>query len=298
MAITCHDLTKSYGAVNALNKLSFTIEDNTITGVIGRNGAGKTTLLKLIAGFIKGNSGELRVFSESPFDNLNISANMIFIDDQMYLPSSLNLKEILEVTGDFYENWDQDLAERLFNYFEFDPRQRHSSLSKGKRSTFNMILGLASRCPLTIFDEPTTGMDAAARKDFYRALLKDYLAYPRTILLSSHLLNEIEDLLEYVLLIKNGEKCLHETIEDLKEYAIGVRGEKDLIQEWINRQELLHIKEIGMNQLYVVVKNQFTELELKQLTESNGFQLSKVAADDVCVYLTSSTKGGIDDVFN
>ncbi|MDY0410295.1 ATP-binding cassette domain-containing protein [Paracerasibacillus soli] len=111
----------------------------------------------------------------------------------MSFQSSLTLKELLHQGEVFYENWDMDFAMRLFKYFSFHPDDIHENLSKGKKSTFNMIFGVASRCPLTIFDEPTTGMDAAVRKDFYRVLLRDYIAYPRTIIISSHYLDEIEN---------------------------------------------------------------------------------------------------------
>ena len=145
--IECKDLTKTYLRRNVLNKLSFTIKENTITGLVGRNGAGKTTILKIISGLIKETSGEIKVFSERPFNNLNVSANSIFIDDQMSFPQALQLGEILEVAGSFYPNWDQDLAKRLFDYFSFDSKHYHQRLSKGKTSTFNMIIGLAARCP-------------------------------------------------------------------------------------------------------------------------------------------------------
>src|SRR5690625_885506 len=206
--IECNQLTKSYGQLKALDHLSITIQENKITGLIGRNGAGKTTLLKTLAGYWRETSGEVKVFSEKPFDNLNVSANAIFIDDQIKFPESLTLMEILKQGENFYERWDMGFAKRLFKYFSFDEKQVHNNLSKGKISTFNVIFGLASRCALTMFDEPTTGMDAAVRKDFYRALLKDYLANPRTIIISSHHLDEIEDLLEDVLLIDQGNKYL------------------------------------------------------------------------------------------
>lgn len=204
--VECNELIKIYGNSKALNNLSFTIEENKITGLIGRNGAGKTTLLKIIAGFLKQTSGDVKVFSENPFNSIKVSSNMIFIDDNMTLPETLNLTETLEAISGFYRNWDMELAKGLFNYFSLDPKQHYRSLSKGMKSTFNIIIGISCRSPLTIFDEPTTGMDAAVRKDFYRALLKDYIEVPRTIILSSHLLNEIEDILEEVLLIKEGEK--------------------------------------------------------------------------------------------
>jgi ABC-2 type transport system ATP-binding protein len=295
--VVFNEVSKVYGQKKALNKLSFSIEKNKITGLIGRNGAGKTTLLKLIAGFIHETSGEVHVFSEKPFNNLKVSSNRIYIDDQQYFPNSLTLKDILQSASTFYVNWDKELADRLFDYFSFHPKQHYYTLSKGMKSTFNMIIGLAARCPLTILDEPTTGMDSSVRKDVYRALLKDYIDHPRTIILSSHLLNEIEDLLEDVLLIKDGEKRLHLPVADLKEYAIGINGKEDIVMEIVRNREILHQKRIGIDGVYVVVENNFTEFETENY-RLKGVELTSVASDDLCTYLTSKTNGGIDDVFN
>ncbi|MEH7493902.1 ABC transporter ATP-binding protein [Neobacillus niacini] len=294
--IECRSLTKVYGATKVLNNLSFEIQENKITGLIGRNGAGKTTLLKIIAGYFRETSGEIKIFSERPFNNLLVSANVIYINDQMNFPAALSLKEILDVSSTFYENWNHELSDRLFDYFSFQPTQQYINLSKGMKSTFNMIVGLSARCALTMFDEPTTGMDAAVRKDFYRALLKDYIDYPRTILLSSHHLNEIEDLLEDVLLIKDGKELLHIEVEDLKEWGIGVQGPTTAVKEWIKNREVIHSKNIGLDQMYTVVKNVDSELD-KQKSQASGLLITAVSSSDVCVYLTSKTKGGIDDVF-
>lgn len=295
--ITCNGLTKKYGRNKALNNLSFSIEENKITGLIGRNGSGKTTLLKIIAGHLKETSGEIKVFSEKPFNNLMVSANIIFIHDQMNLPAALNLKEILVVAANFYENWNSELANRLFDYFSFNPSHYYQDLSKGMKSTFNSILGLSARCPLTLFDEPTTGMDAGVRHDFYRAMLKDYISYPRSIIISSHHLNEVEDLLEDILLIKEGKEHLHLPSEDFKEWSIGMQGKTAIINEWTVDKEIIHTKSIGLDQSYVVVRNQFSEQEV-QRARIAGIELSPVSASDLCVYLTSKTEGGIDDVFN
>jgi len=295
--IECNGLTKVYGGTKALNNLSFKIEENKITGLIGRNGAGKTTLLKIIAGLIKETAGELKVFSEKPFNSLQVSANVIFLHDQMNLPTALNLKELLETAASFYPNWDRELADRLLDYFSLNPLQHYNGLSKGMKSTFNMILGLSARVPLTLFDEPTSGMDAAVRKDFYRALLKDYIAYPRTIIISSHHLNEIEDLLEDILLVKEGKELHHMPVADLKEWAIGLQGNTAVIGEWTKNKEVIYTKSIGIDQSYVVVRNHFTETE-GQRARNAGIDITPVTASDLCVYLTSKTKGGIDDVFN
>jgi ABC-2 type transport system ATP-binding protein len=291
--IECNGLTKTYGKHTALNHLSFAIQENKITGLIGRNGAGKTTLLKLIAGFLNKTSGEIKVLSEDPFNSLKVSANMIFIDDKLNFPPSMTLHEIMTWTETFYKNWDKDLANRLFTYFSFQPKQRHHQLSKGMKSTFHMILGLAAKCPLTIFDEPTSGMDTATRKDFYRALLKDYIDHPRTIILSSHLLNEVEHILEDVLLIHEGQKILHLSIDDLHDYAVGIEGDLLAVQHFTNDKEILFQKRIGENHMYAVVKNNL--LDIKRVSD---LQVKPVSADDICVYLTNKSIGGIDDAFN
>ncbi|GIN63466.1 ABC transporter [Robertmurraya siralis] len=294
--IECNGLTKAYFRKNVLNGLTFTIEENKITGLIGRNGVGKTTLVKILAGLIKETSGEVRVFEQHPFNNLYTSANTILVDDQMFFPPALQLHELLEVAQSFYPNWDMELAQRLLQYFSFDPSHYHQTLSKGRTSTFNMIIGLASRCSLTILDEPTTGMDEAVRKDFYRALMKDYLAHPRTILISSHHLNEIEDILEDVLLIKNGKTLLHESISDLKEWAIALQGASTVVQKWLVERNCIFQRQVGKDTLYAVVRDDFTK-ENKEEALRGGVEFIPVKASDLCVYLTNDTKGGIDDVF-
>lgn len=295
--IECVNVSKEFRKVKALDNLSFTIEENKITGLIGRNGAGKSTILKIVAGFIKETSGEINVFSENPFNSILVSANTIYIDDQMTLPTSLNLSEILDSAAKFYKNWDHELATKLCNYFSLRPTQHHFHLSKGTKSTFNMILGIASRCPLTIFDEPTAGMDAAVRKDFYRALLKDYLAYPRTIIISSHHLDEIEDLVEDILLIKSGRELLHKSITDVKEMAVGMKGKTSVIEKWTQNIDRYHTKMIDSDHSYVVVKNVYTP-SLIQKARLEGIDISAVTSTDLCMYLTKESKGGIDDVFN
>ncbi len=294
--VECRNLTKRYNGRNILDEMSFSIEENTITGLIGRNGVGKTTLLKIIAGFIKELSGEMRVFGEKPFNSLNVSVNSIFVDDAMSIPPALQLKEVLDAAGKFYPNWNATLATRLFDYFSFEPWQYHNRLSKGKTSTFNAIIGLAARCPLTIFDEPTTGMDEAARRDFYRALLKDYIAHPRTIILSSHHIEEMEDILEDILLLKGGKAYLHLPMTELVKWGIAIKGPANSVRKLIENREIVHQKQIGSHSLYAVIKNDLS-LDEQQEAYLSGLELTPVHTSDLFIYLTNETIGGIDDVF-
>lgn len=295
-----YELSKAYGKVKALQDLSFAIEKDTITGLIGRNGAGKTTLLRMIAGHLRPTQGKLRVFSQDPFENLAVAGDAIFVDDTMAFPDSFTLGDILKEVAVFYPHWNNRIAQGLFDYFRLNPQQRHSNLSKGSRSTFNAILGIAARCPLTLMDEPTTGMDSAVRKDFYRALLKDYLEHPRTIILSSHLLGELEDILEDILLLDQGTVRLQMPALDMKEYALGLRGNAQVLQDRVlntlSEEALLYRDEFTKGSLYLVVKAGELPADFESL-RNKDIETLPIALEDLCNYLTAPRKGGINDVY-
>lgn len=139
-------------------------------------------------------------------------------------------------------------------------------------------------------------MDSAVRKDFYRALLKDYLEYPRTILLSSHLLSELEGILEDILLINQGTKWLHLPALELKELAVGIRGNAQAVISFVEGKEIIYQEDFAQGSLYVVLRRELVQRQLEQIRQS-GLEVLSVATDDLCVYLTAKTKGGIDDVF-
>lgn len=278
-----------------LHQLNMAIKSNAITGLVGPNGAGKTTLMKAVCGYIKGSSGNVEVFGENPFNSLMVSANTIFIDDQLSLPSGLNLESILDEAANFYINWDAELAKELLEYFDLDPYQFHDKLSKGARSTFNIILAISARCPLTIMDEPTIGMDASVRKDFYRLVLKDFLIFPRTILISGHYMEEMEDILEDVILLDKGQRILHLPIEELRQYAIAMQGKRASVRQWVGEREVIYHQERGAESEYVMVKNDFSDQELEQ-AYSSGISTTLVTASELCLHLMRVNKGGIQYV--
>lgn len=287
-AIECYQAEKCYRSKSALAGITCTIEEHKIVGVIGRNGAGKSTFLKMAAGFIEPTSGSFTVFGKKPFNNLFVSANSLLIDEYTMFLDTMTLAELCAEGKRFYPNWHHDLAVRLLDYFEINPSLSFRHLSKGTAALFRLIFVLSARCVLTLLDEPMSGMDAAVRKDAYRLLLKEYLAHPRTILISSHQLDEMDDLLEDVLLFDEGQLLLHLPIDELKTYAVRVHGEAAALSEWVLGQEVYTFKTAGTH-AHAVIRN----------TGSipSHFQTEALSASDVCVYITDKNKGGIDRVF-
>jgi ABC-2 type transport system ATP-binding protein len=295
--IQCDNVSKAYKRFNALKDLNFSIEENTITGLIGRNGAGKTTLLKLLSGFLRPTGGEIKVFDENPFNNLTVSSNTIFIDENMSFSKQLTLDEILCAAKNFYPNFDETMSRKLLEYFSINKSRNHSELSKGMTSTFNMILGIASHCSLTIMDEATTGMDAAVRKEIYKIILKDYIENPRSILISSHHLEELEDILEDILLLKDGTKCLHMPVVDLKEYAIGFSGKESAVRALIKDRNVLYEESFGKDSIYLVVETRNFQEDLRAAKAVN-IDAKSVSTNDLCIYLTNPRERGINYVFS
>ena len=291
--VECLNVKKCFSRNNALEDITFELNEQKITGLIGRNGAGKTTLLKILSGFIGPSSGEVRIFERNPYNDLLVSANSILVDDQMTFPDTLNLEEILKMAPTFYQKWDAELAKRLIDYFKLNPKLKHSNLSKGTAATFNLIFGLSTRCELTMLDEPMNGMDEAVRTDFYRALLKDYIAHPRSILISSHHLAEIEHLLEDILLVHQGRVLMHQTLDEVRDYAVGLQGTIADIERWTKGEEVYFSKQLDDQRKYVVVKNTSSIVA----TRTEGAMLQTLSASDVCKYVTSDKREGIDDVF-
>lgn len=291
--IICHQVEKRFRNKQVLYSLTCSVEERKVIGFIGQNGVGKSTFLKLLAGHLKPTNGDIRIFEKRPFNNLKIATNIMFIEESMTFPPLFTLVDIFKMAKDFYPNWQDELAKRLLDYANLPTNAFHHNLSKGQKSIFNLIYGLASRCAITLLDEPMNGMDESIRTDMYRAILKEYIAYPRTIIISSHHLNEIEHLLEEIILIDNGRIKLHAPIDDIKQMMVRLRGDIDIIRRLTSDIEVFYEKEDVFNYEVIVERN---KIDMK-LIENMNIVIQPVTASEVCKYITNKGKGRIDDVF-
>ncbi len=245
--IAVRGLSKRFGSMTALDDVTITIPKDSITGLLGRNGAGKTTLMHVLTGQDFPSSGEVEVFGHAPAENAAVLQHISFIKESQKYPDDFKPKHVLRSAPWFFENWDADFAARLVEDFRLPLNRRIKKLSRGQLSAVGVIVGLASRAPLTFFDEPYLGLDAVARQIFYDRLLADYAEFPRTVVLSTHLIDEVANLLEHVIVIDQGRIILDSPADELRGAAASIVGSKTEVDAFVarHRLEVLHREELG-----------------------------------------------------
>ena len=237
-------LGRRYRDQVALDDVSLTAEPGTVTGLLGRNGAGKTTLLRIVAGLEFPTSGSIRVFGEAPAENDAVLRRMVFVREEQSYPD-IRVCHVIRAASWFYPNWSQDLARQLVADFDLPPQRRIRKLSRGMRSAVGIVIGLAARAELTLFDEPYAGLDAVARQLFYDRLLADFAAHPRTVVLSTHLIDEAADLLEHVVMLDRGRVVLDAPADDVRGTAMTVSGPVAAVEEFVAGRPVWHRQRLG-----------------------------------------------------
>jgi ABC-2 type transport system ATP-binding protein len=243
--VEAHGLTKHFGKVQAVEDATFSIEENRIYGLLGRNGAGKTTLMSLLTGQEFATRGSVEVFGHSPVENASVLERTAFIKESQKYPDDFRVKHVMRSAPWFFSEWDADFAGRLIEDFRLPVDRRIKKLSRGQLSAVGVIVGLASRAPLTFFDEPYLGLDAVARQLFYDRLLADYSEHPRTVVLSTHLIDEVSNLLEHVLVIDEGRIIIDSDADTLRGSATTVAGTASAVAAFTKNREVLHREGIG-----------------------------------------------------
>ncbi|MFV0252845.1 MAG: ABC transporter ATP-binding protein [Beutenbergiaceae bacterium] len=238
-------LTKRYRDTTAADDVTFTIEKDTIYGLLGRNGAGKTTVMSIITAQNFATSGTVRVFGEEPYENAHVLSRMCFVREGQQYPDDSTANHALSTARLFFPHWDQQFAAGLIDDFQLPMKKPIKKLSRGQLSAVGVIIGLASRAEITFFDEPYLGLDAVARQLFYDRLLADYSEHPRTIVLSSHLIDEVSNLLERVLVIDSGQIIMDESTEHARGAAANLVGDADAVEAFVAGREVIHRERLG-----------------------------------------------------
>lgn len=244
-AIETNELTRVHGNTRALDGVTVQIRANTITGLLGRNGAGKTTFMSLATAQDRPTSGAVTVLGKPPFERAEVLEQLCFIRDNQRYPDDYKLKHALRAAKIFYPNWDQQLADELVSLFRIPEKTIVKKFSRGQFSALGIVLGLASRAPITFFDEPYLGLDATARGYFYDLLLREYQRHPRTIVISTHLIDEMDRLLERVVILDRGRVVRDADVEGLRGAAHQVTGRAAAVDGYLVGRTVLSRQRVG-----------------------------------------------------
>lgn len=246
LSVKVRDLGVRYGDTEALRGIDLDLAAGSITGVLGRNGAGKSTLLRLLAAYRRPTTGRVLVDGEDPWEHERLMAEICLVRDSGNLAEEAKVRDELELCACLRPRWDAALAERLLDRFQLVPKGRVGALSRGQQSALAIVIGIATQAPLTMFDEPHLGLDAPSRRAFYDELLDDYLTNPRTILVSSHLIDEIAPLLEDVVILDHGDVLLQSPADDLRARGVEVTGRTEQVVALTAGLEVLSMRRLGV----------------------------------------------------
>ena len=215
--IEIEQLSRRFGAKTALDEATLNVPRGVVLGLMGENGAGKTTMIKHILGLYKAEGGAVRVFGHDPVaDPVAVLARLGYLSEERSLPQWMRVDELMRYTKAFYPAWDDAFATELCETFDLDPRQKIRGLSRGQHVRTGLLVALAHRPELLVLDEPSSGLDPVIRRDILEAIIRTVASEGRTILFSSHLLDEVERVSDRVAMLHHGRVVLEDGLDEIK----------------------------------------------------------------------------------
>ncbi len=210
------DLSRRFGHDLALDRVTLAIPRGAVFAMVGENGAGKTTLIKHVLGLLKAQHGTVRVFGKDPVKHpVEVLSQIGYLSEDRDLPDWMSVGQLLRYNQAFFSNWDMDFAGQLCETFKLDRQQKIKRLSRGQRARTGLLVALAHRPDLLILDEPSSGLDPFVRRDILGAIIRTVAQEGRTVLFSSHLLEEVERVADIVAMIHHGQIVLCDSLETI-----------------------------------------------------------------------------------
>ncbi len=216
--IAVSDLTRRFGAREVLSSITLQIPRGGVYGLVGANGAGKTTLIRHILGLLRAEEGSVRVFGRDPVaDPAGVLSRIGYLSEENDLPGWMRIDELMRYSRAFYPGWDDHYAGELRTMFALDPAATIKTLSKGQKARAGLVVALAYRPELLVLDEPSSGLDPIVRRDILGAVLRTIADEGRTVLFSSHLLEEVEQVADHVTMIRQGKIVVSGPLKEIKD---------------------------------------------------------------------------------
>jgi ABC-2 type transport system ATP-binding protein len=218
LPVEIRQLSRRFGSKLALDNVTLEAPSGTVFGLVGENGAGKTTLLKHVLGLLKAQSGSVRIFGHDPVSNpVEVLKRIGFVSENRNLPGWMRVRELLRYLEPFYSTWDSGYAQELLTQFELDPEARIRHLSRGQMAKAGLLAALAYRPQLLVLDEPSSGLDPVVRRDILEAIIRTVSQDGRTVLFSSHLLEEVERVADRIAFLHQGKMILAGPLDEIKQ---------------------------------------------------------------------------------
>lgn len=243
--LKCDNITKEYGKTVALKCVSAEFSGPKIYGLLGRNGAGKSTLINILTNKIFANSGTAYLDGAQVTENAEALGQIFSMSEKSGYPQDLRLTKALKLAKGFYPDLDMEYAQRLADKFELNLNKRIGALSTGFTTIYKLIFSLASNAPVCIYDEPVLGLDAAVRDMFYKELVKSYVSSPRLIIISTHLIEEIADILEHVIVLSGGAVIADSDTESFLRMFYKVSGKAADVEDYCIGKDIIHSSNVG-----------------------------------------------------
>ena len=216
--IDVRGLTRTFGAKRALDDVTLCVPRGVVFGMVGANGAGKTTLIRHILGLLKAQQGSVRAFGLDPVaDPVGVLSRVGYLSEEGDLPGWMRVDELMRYSRAFYPTWDEAYAQSLQRQFSLDPAARVKHLSKGQRARAGLLVALAYRPELLLLDEPSSGLDPIVRRDILGAIVRTIADEGRTVLFSSHLLDEVERVSDCVGMLRDGKLLFAGDLDEVRE---------------------------------------------------------------------------------
>ncbi|RRS00808.1 ATP-binding cassette domain-containing protein [Glycomyces terrestris] len=270
-----------YGSEDALADIDLDLEAGKIYGLLGRNGAGKTSLLSLLAAFRKPTAGDVLVGGEPVWENAPIVSRVALIREGGDFDDSDSVKAVIEA-GQIRPSFDTEYALKLAERFDLPLKKKVRDLSRGKRSVLAAVTGLAARAELTMFDEVHLGMDAPTRDAFYKELLAEYMDRPHTVILSTHLIDEVANYLEEVVIVDRGRLLRHADIEAFQGMGATLTGPADAV----DALGLAALAEQRLGGTKSITVADALDAPTRERAAAAGIEIGPVGLQDLFIHLT------------
>ena len=244
MAIEFQHISKRFADTRALEDVSLTFEEGKIYGLLGNNGAGKSTLLNILSGRLCPDSGTVTV-DGAPAGSDAALGKLFLVGEKNLYPDDMKVKRALDTAAVFYPDFDRSYAESLAKQFELPLNKKINGLSTGYGSIFRLILGLSVNTPYVLFDEPVLGLDAQHRDLFYKLLVQKYAEHPCTMVVSTHLIAEVADLIEHTVIIRKGRILQDAPTEELTAACWAVSGPAGVVDNWAAGRDVFTSSVLG-----------------------------------------------------